>query len=73
MAGPSRLGATVAAGTPRAAVASPDGPTSEHRMRMDREVGVRGSPGGIGWVIVATAVLSAFALLVAVLITAWVP
>ena len=42
-------------------------------MRMDREVGVRGSPGGIGWVIVATAVLSAFALLVAVLITAWVP
>jgi hypothetical protein len=38
-------------------------------MRMDRQVGVRGSPGGIGWVIVVAATLSAAALLLAVVIT----
>jgi hypothetical protein len=41
-------------------------------MRVDRQVGVRGSPGGIGWVIVVAAALSATALLVALAVVTWV-
>jgi hypothetical protein len=40
-------------------------------MRVDRHVGVRSSLGGIGWVVGATAAVSAIALLLAVALSVW--
>jgi hypothetical protein len=40
-------------------------------MRVDRHVGVRSSLGGIGWVVGAAAAVSAVALLLAAVLSAW--